>query len=153
MNYALVIRVTRTHLFDDCTIGKIEIDLPGDGAGFLPFGYCMEDRDRAVEEDLRRKIRGQTAIPIGTYKVKLYDSPKHGAETPELIDVPGYQHVQIHSGNTAEHTEGCLLPGLDQDLVGRKVLRSRLASDWLCGEIRKTIKAGGAVTVEVRRAG
>lgn len=144
------IRVTRDRLLADRSLGVVELDLPDDTAGFLPFGYCLEDTDRRVEEDLGRKIRGRTAIPIGTYKVHLYDSPKHGAATPELLAVPGFRHVQLHTGNAPEDTEGCLLFGLNRD--ASRVLRSGVAFDWLLPRIRDHIRAGGEVTVEIRRA-
>ncbi len=134
----------------DRTLSVVELDLPGDGAGFLPFGYALEDVDRHVEADLSRKVKGATAIPTGAYAVRLYDSPKHGPDTPELVGVPGYQHVQIHSGNTPDHTEGCLLIGLGR--TDSEVTRSRVACDWLRAEVARCLKGGGRVWVEVRRA-
>lgn len=141
----LAIRLTRESFLSDRTLGTVELDLPGDGAGFLPFGYSCEDVDRHDAP----KVKGATAIPVGTYRVHLYDSPKHGPDTPELLNVPGFQHIQIHSGNRPEDTEGCLLIGLGR--TDREVTRSRMACDWLKGEIVKTIRAGGTVTVEVCR--
>lgn len=146
----LKIRVTRDVLLADRTLSVVELDLPDDGAGWLPFGFALEDVDRHVEQDPTRKVKGRTAIPTGTYAVHLYDSPKHGPDTPELLAVPGYQHVQIHSGNTPDHTEGCLLLGLGRTAF--EVTRSRPACDWLRAEVAKVIRAGGQVTVEVRRA-
>lgn len=144
---SLLIRVTRDRPLSDRTLGVVELDLPDDGVGFLPFGYSCEDVDRG---DGAAKVKGRTAIPVGTYAVKLYNSPKHGPDTPELVDVPGFQHIQIHSGNGPQDTEGCLLFGLARDET--QVLRSRQACTWLRAEIVRTIAAGGTVTVEVRRA-
>lgn len=146
MSSDLLIRVTRDRFLEDRTLGLVELDLPGDGQGWLAFGYSCEDRDRG---DGAAKVKGETAIPIGTYAVKLYDSPKHGKDTPELVAVPGFQHIQIHSGNGPKDTLGCLLLGLARD--HQQVLRSRQACTWLRSEIAETIKAGGKVTVEVRR--
>ena len=149
----LSIIVTRDVFTDAWTLSTVDLDLPEDGLGPLPFGFCVEDVDRRLEADPSRKIRGQTAIPVGTYEVRLYDSPKHGPMTPELMDVPGFQHVQIHSGNSAADTEGCLLFGLARDVEGGQVARSRAACSWLRSEIIRCINGGGTVTVEVRRAG
>jgi len=145
----LRIRVTRDRLLSDRTLGVVELDLPDDGAGWLPFGYSLEDTDRRLESG-GAKLRGETAIPLGVYEVRLYDSPKHGPDTPELVGVPGYQHVQIHAGNVPADTLGCILVGLSRD--ERQVLRSRLACDWLRAEVARVIRAGGRVTVEMRRA-
>ena len=148
--YDLAIRVTRDRLLPDRTLSVVELDLPGDGHGFLPFGYALEDVDRRVEDNPAWKVKGATAIPVGTYAVRLYNSPKHGTNTPELAGVQGFQHVQIHSGNTPDDTEGCLLVGLGR--TASEVTRSRLACDWLKAEIVKCVRRGGRVTVEVRRA-
>jgi hypothetical protein len=146
----LAIRITRDHFLPDRTLGTVHLDLPDDSAGFLPFGFSAEDPDRHLEEHPEAKIRGATAIPLGTYKVHLYDSPKHGPDTPELLSVPGYGHVQIHPGNGPADTEGCLLFGLAR--TDSMILRSRLACTWLRAEIIRVIRAGGEVTVEIRRA-
>lgn len=146
----LRIRVTRDILAPTFTLGSVE--LSADGGDWLPFGWSCEDTDRRVEEDITRKIKGKTAIPIGTYEVELYDSPKHGAKTPQLVSVPGFRHIQIHSGNRHEHTEGCLLFGLTRDVKMGTVAKSRAACDWLQGKIIEVVEAGGVVTVEVRRA-
>lgn len=148
----LRIRVTRDAPVPGATLGTVDLDLPDDDAGWLLFAFSCEDVDRRVEEDPTRKQKGATAIPVGTYAVRLYDSPKHGPDTPELIDVPGFRHIQIHSGNTASDSDGCILVGLGRDLGAGKVTRSRPACEWLKSEIVKVIRAGGIVTAEVRRA-
>lgn len=147
----LAIHVVRDTFLPHATLGTVYLDLPDDGLGFLPFGFCCEDVDRHVEEDLGRKVRGATAIPVGTYAVRLYDSPKHGPDTPELVGVPGFAHVQIHSGNDSGDTEGCLLFGLSRDTTAGTVGRSRVACSWLRSQIGEVIRAGGTVTVEVAR--
>lgn len=146
----LGIRVTRDRFLPDRTLSVVELDLPGDDKGWLPFGFALEDVDRHVEEDPARKVKGRTAIPVGTYAVRLYDSPKHGPGTPELVGVPGFHHVQIHPGNTPDDTEGCLLVGLLR--TQREVINSVRACDWLRRQIANVIGHGGTVTVEVRRA-
>lgn len=67
--------------------------------------YTLEDIERS------KKIYGETAIPKGTYKVKLTYSPKYKRLMPLICDVPSFAGIRIHSGNSAEDTEGCLLVG------------------------------------------
>lgn len=147
----LSIRVTRDTFLPTVTLGRVDLDLPGDGLGYLPFGYCVEDTDRHVEDDPARKQMGTTAIPVGVHEVELYDSPAHGPDTPQLRGVPGFRYIQIHSGNNASHTEGCLLFGLSRDVTAGTVGRSRVACRWLRQQIIDTIEDGGTVTVEVTR--
>jgi hypothetical protein len=77
----------------------------------------LEDRDRgltdsmALEEIMRIKKYGETAIPYGTYKVQITYSPKYKKMMPILCGVKGFEGIRIHSGNTSKDTLGCLLVG------------------------------------------
>ena len=91
-------------------IGKLYID----GVWFCD---TIEDTDRgldnsmSVDEILKKKIKGETAIPTGVYKIEITYSPKYKRMMPLLIGVKGYSGVRFHSGNTSKDTEGCLLVG------------------------------------------
>ena len=93
------------------------------------FANVLEDVDRGLDDDmkeseiLKKKIKGQTAIPTGIYPVKITYSPKYKKLMPLIENVKGYQGIRIHSGNTHKDTEGCLLVGKNKE-VG-KVLESR----------------------------
>lgn len=95
---------------DTYTIGKLYID----GTYFCDV---IEDKDRGlydsmtVEEILKRKKYGETAIPYGTYQVQITYSPKYKKMMPLLLNVKGYSGIRIHSGNTAKDTLGCLIVG------------------------------------------
>jgi hypothetical protein len=80
------------------------------------FCYTLEDVVRPSGE----KIKGQTAIPWGTYKISLTYSKKFDKILPLLADVPNFTGVRIHSGNTDKDTEGCILVGSthSNDFVG-----------------------------------
>lgn len=81
------------------------------------FSDVIEDTDRGldnsmtVSEILKKKIKGQTAIPTGLYKIEITYSQKYKRMMPLLIGVKGYEGIRIHSGNTSKDTEGCLLVG------------------------------------------
>ena len=92
------------------------------------FCNTLENTDRGLdqkmplEELLKRKVFGQTAIPTGIYRVTMNrKSPKFsrieyyrdfcGGYMPRLLQVPGFEGVLIHRGNSEDATEGCLLVG------------------------------------------
>ena len=102
------------------------------------FCNTMEDVDRGLyqgmsEEIIKQiKVPIQTAIPYGRYRVTLnVQSPKFSKKKqytkckgylPRLLDVPGFDGILIHIGNTAEDSAGCLLVGINR--VKGKVLDS-----------------------------
>lgn len=112
--------------------------------------YTLEDLVREV------KIPRETAIPAGTYEVIVDVSPSfsrragHKVWLPRLLNVPGYEGVLIHPGNTADHTDGCILPGTSIGQIDGKpaVLGSQAAFEQLFAKIRYATR----VTLEVRDA-
>lgn len=110
------IEVKRTFKGPDYTIGKMYLD----GKYFCD---TLEDAVRPV------KIKHQTAIPVGEYKVIVNMSPRFGKMLPRLLDVPGFEGVLIHSGNTKEDTSGCILVGENKEKG--KVLNSKKYADEL----------------------
>lgn len=85
-----------------------------DGREFLC--YTLEDECRSI------KMYGETRIPSGTYYLGIrkeggfhakYKSRFNGIHKGmlQVMDVPGFDYILIHCGNTDEHTSGCLLVG------------------------------------------
>lgn len=68
--------------------------------------------------DLLNK-RNISNIPPQQYICKEVLSPRFGL-TYEIANVPDRTAILFHSGNTREHTEGCILLGRAVGLVGRK---------------------------------
>lgn len=67
--------------------------------------YTLEDVER------EKKIDKETAIPAGTYEIRLTKSPTFGEVLPELLNVPNFTNIRIHWGNNDKNTEGCILIG------------------------------------------
>ena len=85
--------------------------------------YTVEDEDRHLEAG-GIKIPAVTAIPKGSYEVVLSMSPRFKRILPEVLNVPGFTGVRIHSGNSSKDSEGCILVGSSND---------RNDDDWIGG--------------------
>ena len=90
------LRVERTDFSETSTIGKLYVDDQFEC-------YTLEDKVRPV------KIKGKTAIPAGRYEVIVNFSQRFGRMLPLFLNVPNFEGVRIHPGNTAADTEGCIL--------------------------------------------
>ena len=132
----------RRWLTESSTMGELYVD----GAWEC---YVLEDRYRPAPEP---KVKGATAIPCGRFEVQLTHSPKFKRTLPLLVQVPDFQGVRIHPGNTVIDTEGCLLPGRVRH--GESVRESVAAFDALFAKLLKakdsiwltiTLDAPGAI--------
>ena len=47
-------------------------------------------------------------VPVGTYPIKMLWSPRFDRMTPHL-DVPGRSEIELHGGNHATDSDGCIL--------------------------------------------
>lgn len=131
------------------TFGRLSID-------GLIICHTLEDEVREVigQPVATWKVHGQTAIPSSQfcgrdYVVTLEQSPKFGADTITIHDVPGFAGVRIHSGNGIEDTEGCPLLGLEVNARGIVAGTSRPAVAVVKGRIAQAINAGEAVTLAI----
>lgn len=136
------------------TIGRLYVD----GQRFCD---TIEDRDRSLRQDMARaaikrvKVPGETAIPTGRYRVTLgVRSPRMSQKkayefcdgyVPRLINVPGFDGILIHIGNSARDSEGCILVGENRE-VG-KVLNSTATFKRLYARLREA-KGDIYITIE-----
>lgn len=108
---------------DGSQTGVLEADkgLKGDG-GLQPFCDTLEPPRRNLlnggKWDKRLKVKGMTAIPEGRYQMRFTYSPKFGKRLFLLMDVPLFDGIRIHSGNSVKDTQGCILVG-NNTKVGR----------------------------------
>lgn len=54
-----------------------------------------------------RKVKAETAIPCGTYPLKLTHSPRFGRVLPLVENVPGFVGIRIHAGSDAVSRAVC----------------------------------------------
>jgi len=116
------------------------------------LAYTLEDEQRS------EKIIGETRIPNGTFELGLRKvggyHARYSKRFPHIhigmlhvLDVPGFEYILIHCGNTDEHTAGCLLVGDSQEnnqitkdgFIGKstqayKRIYPRIAEAIDCGE-------------------
>lgn len=90
----------------------------------------LEDKDRGLTRDMptteiyKRKVYGATAIPKGKYRVDMDTvSPRfgnrpwarpYGGKLPRLVNVPCWEGVLLHVGNSPADSTGCVLPGFNK---------------------------------------
>lgn len=112
----MTLRLIREPSSRGATLGSLYID-------DVRVCETLEDelRERLLQPVSTWKVKGETAIPAGRYRIALRQSPRLNRLTPWLQDVPGFEWVLIHAGNKSSDTEGCILVGLDRGsaFVGR----------------------------------
>ena len=106
--------------------------------------FTLEDPVRDV------KIKGQTAIPAGSYAITLENSPRFGPDTLTVNDVQNFEGVRIHAGNTENDTEGCPLVGRTRTATG--IGESRLALTELKQKVKSALESGDWVWLEIVNA-
>lgn len=118
----MILTLDRKYKLPTYTIGKLYID----GEYFCD---TLEDKDRGLTDNMtvgeisKIKIKKETAIPTGTYKITITYSNRFKKNMPLINDVKGFEGIRIHSGNTDKDTEGCVLVGFNK--VKGNVINSR----------------------------
>lgn len=132
MNLAL----ERKWFTDKATIGCLYIEN-------IFYCYTLEDCWRPDHP----KVPGETCIPNGRYKVVIDWSKRFQRMMPHLLDVPGFEGIRIHPGNTPYDTEGCILVGQERGL--EHLERSRLAFNDFFQKLQDAENKGEETTIEV----
>ena len=136
------LQLKRLYSKPDYTIGKLYID-------GVYFCDTIEDTDRGLYQTMpiteikAKKKQDITAIPYGEYKVVLSMSPRFRKVLPEILNVPGFTGVRIHSGNTQYDSSGCLILG--KNTVKGKVTNSR----YYVSEFIKKLEKDNDITIKI----
>lgn len=133
----------------DATFGNLWLD------GKL-FCFTLEDEYRF------EKLHSETRIPAGTYKIDLRNegglTKKYARRFPDfhrgmlwLRDVPGFNWIYLHVGNTDDDTAGCVLVGMAGNLTSMEIQSSTPAYRALYEAVVDAAEAGELeITVEDR---
>lgn len=125
-----------------CTFGRLYVD------GVLEC-ETLEDPVREIEYTpvVDWKVKGDTAIPRGRYRIIINHSQRFNKDMPLLLNVPGFEGIRIHSGNTAADTEGCILVGTSRSDTA--VANSRVAYNELFQDLHDALSAGEQVWIDI----
>lgn len=97
------IKFKRLYFKDTYTIGKCTVD--GEYISDI-----IEDKVRVLNS-IEDKVYGETAITAGTYDADIYFSKKFGYKVIRLFNVPFFEGIYVHKGNTAKDSHGCIIVG------------------------------------------
>ena len=127
------LHLRRLYRKPEYTIGKLYID-------DVYFSDTVEDVDRGLYsymnmgEISKIKVKDETAIPYGKYKVRLSMSPRFKKILPEIMNVPGFTGVRIHNGNWASDSSGCIIVG--KNTVKGGVTQSKVTMSKLMEKLK-----------------
>lgn len=150
------LKLKRNHKLSDYTIGDLYIN---------NIFYCntLEDTDRGLNSSMTKqeidtiKIKGKTAIPTGKYKITLdIISPRFSnsslyksidGKLPRLLNVPGFDGILIHIGNTPKDTDGCILVGYNK--IKGQVLNSKDTFNNLYTKLLEAKSKGELISITI----
>ena len=130
----MLITLRRAHGTQNYTHGILFID----GQFFC---HTLEDQERA------EKIAGMTAISLGKYRLIINFSQRFKRNLILLLNVPDFEGVRIHSGNTAADTSGCILVG--QYLSLGQLVKSRDTYALLHKKVSAAIEKDQDIWIEI----
>ena len=125
------------------------------------LAYTLEDEQRD------KKVLNETRIPEGTYELGLRKvggyHARYSKRFPHIhigmlhvLNVPGFEYILIHCGNTDEHTAGCLLVGDSQEnnqiTTNGFIGKSTQAYKRIYPRIAEAIECGEKVTITYKTA-
>jgi len=129
------------------------------GTDYDTLGYITLDGKeycKTIEDAVRdAKIKAQTCIPYGEYKIKMTYSPKYKKDMPLLYNDDKtltiiaengdkWEGVRVHGGMTNLDTEGCILVAKNQykntKLEGKKYIDGTPVMNWIQGSMQEDFR-------------
>lgn len=124
----------------------------------------IEDKDRGLDQSMseaniaKLKVKHQTAIPTGTYTVRMdivsgtfYNKANYrefcGGRVPRLSYVKGFSGILIHSGTDQDSSSGCIIVG-DNKIVG-KVINSWATFKRVYSVLKAAHNRGEKITLTI----
>lgn len=135
------LKLNRIFLGSSATIGELYIDKKY-------IADTLEDRVRPEGE----KVYGKTAIPEGTYEMVLSYSPRFKKILPEILNVPNFSGIRIHSLNKAEESEGCIGVGEWNGKDTNWISNSRKAFNKLFAILQEASDRGEKITITINNS-
>lgn len=134
----MILTLSRVALRETYTIGRLYVD-------GLFFCDTLEDKYRDLKHE--KKVPGKTCISYGRYQVILNWSNRFKRIMPLLLNVPCFEGIRIHPGNTDQDTEGCILVG-DNTSVGG-LANSRIIFDRLMVILKQALDRSETIEIHI----
>jgi hypothetical protein len=142
------LQLKREMFTEQSTIGTLTIN--GEFECFI-----LEDKDRglsdalSLEQILKVKVYGKTAIPYGRYEIDWTMSARFKVFMPILLNVKGWSGIRIHRGNSEIDSLGCLLCGRLK--LNDRISESTLATNRLYKKIEAAKKQGQRIFITIEK--
>lgn len=142
------LKLKRIALQDTYTIGRLYVD---------NHYFCDIIEDKVRDLARESKVYSKTAIPYGKYEVTMkVQSPKYSQRAsyawcngylPRLLNVPHFDGILIHAGNTAEDSAGCLIVG--ENKVKGQVINSMATLKRLVSILKYASDSGDKIWITI----
>lgn len=143
-------RILKTN---DYTIGEFSVDgkylCDTIEDAVRPLPESCPNTPKGIACKCKEKVYGKTAVPAGTYKVKLGYSNRFRRILPQVLDVPHFLGILIHTGNSNKDTEGCIVVGTWDGKTENWVSNSRVAFNKLMPLLRDATDNKEEITLTI----
>lgn len=147
------LRLDRIFRTNEYTIGELYVD----GAYISdtledpvrPLPVTCPNTPKGIACKCKEKVYGDTAVPAGTYEVKLSYSSRFKRIMPEILNVPHFLGIRIHTLNKSSETEGCIGVGTWDGITEDWISNSRSAYDKLFKLLKSASDNKESITITI----